>query len=82
MFIILSVKYGSPLRTGALILLMDPMHLTTHMLGRNRAGSYSRYLLHKMMTLYIKTTSYSAGQRANIVKAEFKRESTAQVQII
>jgi hypothetical protein len=82
MLIVLSVKYGLPLRTGALILLTEPIHLTTHMLGGNGAGSYTRHLLYKMMTLYTKTTSYTAGQRAKNLKAGFKRGSTKQVQII
>jgi hypothetical protein len=35
-----------------------------------------------MMTLYIKTTSYTAGQRANNVKAGFEREIDEQVKRI
>jgi hypothetical protein len=80
MFIILSVKYGLSLHTGALILLTEPIHLTTHMLGGNWAGSYTRHLSYTMMTLYIKTTSYTAGQGANNVKAGFKHESIEKAQ--
>jgi len=57
MFIILSASYGLPLPTGALVLLTVPTHLTTHMVGGNGAGSYTRHLSYKIKTLYIKTAT-------------------------
>ena len=75
MFIILSVKYVLPLHTCVLIILTESTHLRVHMLGRIGAGSYTRHLSCKIRTLYIKTIFYTAGQRANNVKAGFKSES-------
>ena len=71
LFINLSVKYGLPLPTGALILLTESIHLTTHMLGEIEARSFTRHLSYKIRNLYIKTISYTVGKRPNNVKAGF-----------